>query len=189
MGESKNVYYHILEGNCYAFADERTKKKLLDLICAAQREAGWTVYAFCVADDGAHFVTESESLIQINTDFAHIADLFRQECRRTLPDWWGEAVDIRIGEGKQLCTEREIVECCRRIHLLPLERSYVEHPGDYWWSSYVTYTDCYRWELVSCTRVLQYFSSDEAKAHHALRRYHKETVTPCDFYNDSEIEM
>ena len=50
------IYYHILQGSRYTFADERNKKKLLDIVIATQDQEKWYIYAFCITDDKAYFL-------------------------------------------------------------------------------------------------------------------------------------
>lgn len=189
VGTSKKVYYYVLEGNCYAFADERTRMLLLELIGEVQKDAGWQIYAFCITNEALHFVAEAKSLAQIERDFQYIVKLFHGRCRKRLPGWWSEAVSISAGRGRCLKTDQEITESCCLIHRLPLEYEYVKHLGDYWWSSYITYAGIYEWQLVDCSFLMQYFSGEPSKARRALKKFHRDTWNASDKDNEEETEI
>ena len=42
----KKIYYHILKGSRYILADERNKKKLLDIVLGIYQENDWSICAF-----------------------------------------------------------------------------------------------------------------------------------------------
>ena len=49
----KRVFFHVLKGNEYAFADERTRKYLLNIMEEMQSNAKWKIYAFCMTNQEA----------------------------------------------------------------------------------------------------------------------------------------
>ena len=56
-----DVYCYVMKGSTLLLADERNKKHLLDLLLCAHRACSCPVYAFCVTDDAAYFITEAEA--------------------------------------------------------------------------------------------------------------------------------
>ena len=57
-----DVYCYVMKGSTLLLADERNKKHLLDLLLCAHRACSCPVYAFCVTDDAAYFITEAEDM-------------------------------------------------------------------------------------------------------------------------------
>ena len=58
-----DVYCYVMKGSTLLLADERNKKHLLDLLLCAHRACSCPVYAFCVTDDAAYFITEAEDCL------------------------------------------------------------------------------------------------------------------------------
>lgn len=172
LKRSGKVYYHIMKGSRYIFADEVNKKKLLDIVLDVQRQENWHIYAFCLTDDSAYFVTETTDCALFG-GMESISEKYLTFCRRC-PLYAGSAEwELRECFTKELQTPDEIASYCRKIHRLPLENGYVMHLGDYWWSSYITYTGIYDWDMVDCRTLLVYFSADQDTARRKLKRYHR----------------
>ena len=172
---SKKVYYHVMEGSRCIFADERNKRKLLDLVRGAKFAEHWRIYAFCIMDECAYFIIEADDargvcrgMHRIEKQFLH---LFQAEpwSRRTIA-----APVLSDNAQTELHTLPEIAACCRRIHRIPLQEGFVSRLCDYWWSSYITYCGSYNWELVDCCMLLLYFSVDPDTARRRLLHYHRE---------------
>ncbi|MDY3250995.1 MAG: hypothetical protein SOX32_11685 [Candidatus Choladocola sp.] len=170
----RNVYYHILEGNPFIFSDERIKKKLLDIVLEIQRSEEWTICAFCIMDETAHFVTESASMESVQNGMQRIADSFLKRCPRTLPGWQGLPMTLRMVGTALLKTAQEVAFCCRKVHRIPLEEGYVDRLADYWWSSYITYAGIYDWRIVDCRRFSEYYLYGEKSALLQLQHFHGE---------------
>lgn len=142
--QDRIVTYHALVGKQCLLADERDKWRLLQSIASCSRAKSWFVYAFCLTDEGIYVLTESDSHTQVQADLRRAVE--------ELP-----RAEIQSGGEEELDSLQEIAECCRRIHRIPLERGYVRHIGDYWWSSYVTYIGSYEWQMVDCRALSLYF--------------------------------
>lgn len=170
--ESERVYYHVLEGSRFIFADEINKKKLLDIVLDVQKREEWRIHAFCLTDDSAHFVTETtrsglcRGMADASREYLHE---FRK--RTTLPG--DMEPGLYAGGTRELDSLQNIAFCCREIHRLPLERGYVRRLDDYWWSSYITYAGIYDWAMVDCRTVLVYFSANPDTARRKLQRFHQ----------------
>lgn len=170
---SRKVCYHIMEGSRYIFADERNKKKLLDIILAVQRAEGWRIYAFCITDDRAYFMVEASGKKAVLAGMHRAEELFLQVLCRS--DWNPEGIAVPELSGsvrKEILSLEDIALCCRKIHRIPLEEGYVHRIMDYWWSSYVTYIGDYDWKLVDCHVLFLYFSVDVDAARRMLQQYH-----------------
>ncbi len=158
----KEVYYWVLEGSRYLFADEVKKKLFLDRICEAYRGADWLVYAFCLMDDRAYFVIETDEMDSVAKSLlVKTENLFEQP---------GQLVS---GQIRRLDSLTEIAAYCRMIHLIPLAEGYVSRIRDYWWSSYLTYLGDYDWEMVNCQVFLLYFSADTELARKKFKQFHR----------------
>lgn len=171
--QARKVYYHVLEGSRYIIADERNKKRLLDIVFDVQRQEDWAIYAFCVTDDSAFFVTEADSSASIGRGAGRVSEQFLDKCREMLPRLTGVTPSVRPGILEELDTLREVAARCRLVHRLPLDAGYVVRMTDYWWSSYITYMGQYDWGMVDCQVLTQYFSEDPEVARFRLRRFHQ----------------
>lgn len=171
--EIRKVYYHVLEGSRYIFADERNKKKLLDIVLDVQIEEGWMNYAFCVMDDRAYFVTEAAGRRAVHRGVQKMECRFLDIWREYAPNLWCNAPVLREGVIEELSSLPEIAVRCRQIHRLPLDGGYVSRIEDYWWSSYITYTGIYEWGMVDCRSLSLYFSADQETARKKLKCYHQ----------------
>lgn len=172
MTASEQVYYHILEGSPLLFADERCKKKLLDLTFDRYRQLGWRLYAFCVTDSAAYFLSVTGRHGFKGEYLQYVADEFLTWCGESPDIWIGNSISLRARVIREIKSMEEIVECCRLIHRVPLELGYVERLSDYWWSSYITYMETYSWELVDCHAVFVYFSLNSGVARYRIRKFH-----------------
>lgn len=171
--EVKKVYYHVLEGNRYIFADERNKKKLLDIVLGVQKEEDWLIYAFCLMDDCAYFITEASGRRAVHRGVQKMEARFLDIWREYAPNLWCMKPMLREGNVEELGSLPDIAARCRQIHRLPLEGGYVSRIEDYWWSSYITYTGIYEWDMVDCRILSLYFSADPDTARKKLKCYHQ----------------
>lgn len=189
----RKVFYHVLEGSPYLLADERDKRRLLDILFDIEREEGWLIYAFCITDDSAYFIIEADGSGTVRRGMQRLACRFQQPVRagqrpkgrpakeypqggfslKDRPPEDRPEVCLSIRTLRELSSLSEIASCCRQIHRLPLEEGYVSRIGDYWWSSYITYTGEYNWALVDCQVVSLYFSADPDVARSRLRKFHQ----------------
>jgi hypothetical protein len=175
--KARKVYYHVLRGSRFIIADECNKKKLLDVIRAIQQQEGWSIYAFCLMDDSAYLVTEADDGSSICRGSVNISERFLQMCGETLQCLSGSMPVICPGEPEELTTLSEIAARCRQIHWIPQNKGYVMKLRDYWWSSYITYTGQYDWELVDCSILSGYFSDDPDQARIRLKQFHQQRST------------
>lgn len=169
LENNRKIWHHIIQGSHYLFADERNKKRLLDLVLEVQKKKGWKIYAFCLTDHKAYFIIEAEQEEEITCGIRQIKEKFLAKCRKNM---WAQPVARLEFVSNELRTFQEVADCFRRIHRIPLEMGYVDRIGDYWWSSYITYMGNYEWSLVDCERILLHFSDDPQAARRKLRVFH-----------------
>ena len=169
---SKKIYYHILQGSRYTFADERNKKKLLDIVLATQNQEKWHIYAFCITDDRAYFLVGADEKQNFQLGLHNISEQFTQYSNANRKRFWQSEIPVLSFYTEELHSSKDLAACCRKIHHIPLEEGYVEHLADYWWSSYITYIGIYAWEMVEEGTLLLHFSPDEELARRKFRQYH-----------------
>lgn len=171
---SRKVCYHVMKGKRCIFADERNKKKLLDIVLDIQTAEGWRIYAFCITDDCAYFIVEAASKSSVLEGMDRAAESYHRFCEDTV---WNRgsfsAGKLLWSTLKELQSLQDIAALSRKIHRIPLEEGYVRRIGDYWWSSYITYMGDYDWELVDCRMLFLYFSMDPEVARRRLQQYHR----------------
>ncbi len=170
--KNDKIYYQEMEGTRYLLVDERSKKKLLDLLLEARRLRGWRTYAFCVTDESAYWITRARDGGQLQRDTEIAAWRFLQE-NEAAPAWKGQAPAWSRLWIEEIPSLSELPGRCRAIHRIPLELGYVRQIGDYWWSSYNSYAGVYRWETMDCQTVYAQFSPNREKARRSFIRYHK----------------
>lgn len=168
------VYYTVLRGSRFLLADERHKMKLLNIIYEMQKKEGWCLYAFCVTDDSAYFISENIGKCSPKYTLKKAASRFLEECRESLPCLDGIEPRLTWESSEELKSLREIAERCRQVHRLPLEEGYVMRIEDYWWSSYITYMGHYHWRMVDCRILFMYFSADPDAARAQIQCFHQE---------------
>lgn len=172
---SKKICYHIMKGKRYIFADERNKKKLLDIVLDIQMAEGWHIYTFCITDDCAYFIVEASSKASVLQGMSRAADSYLSFCKNTRWNQGRFAAEKLSGStAKELRSLQDIAALSRKIHRIPLEEGYVSRIGDYWWSSYITYMGSYEWKMVDCHVLFLYFSMDIEIARHRLQQYHRQ---------------
>lgn len=171
--KARKIFYHTLEGSQYLFADERDKRKLLDLIFEIEKEEEWLIYAFCVTDNSAYFVIEADGVCSVRRGIQRAVGGFLSGYRKDPSHRKGCEATLRGDALKELDSLSEIADCCRRIHRLPLEKGYVSRLDDYWWSSYITYAGEYEWNLVDCRIFSLCFSANPEIARQRLVKFHQ----------------
>lgn len=171
--KARKIFYHVLEGSRYLFADERDKKSFLDLLFDIEKEEEWLIYAFCVTDNCAYFVIEADSAGSVRRGAQQAVNEFLAVYRTDPRRPKSREATLKSDVPKELSSLGEIAECCRKIHRLPLEKGYVSRLDDYWWSSYITYAGEYAWNLVDCRTLSLCFSADPETARRRLVKFHQ----------------
>ncbi len=168
---TNRVYYHYLEGDKFLLADERDKWRFLESVRIIQQERGCEIYAFCLTDSSAYFVTESVCIFEIQKDLVQAAECIGKTPAREFLVQKKNSV-IQNSHYQELGTLQEITSRCVYLHRIPLELGYVNRIPDYWWSSYNSYMDVYHWAMINCRPVSLYFSADPEEARTRFRRCH-----------------
>ncbi len=167
-------YYYVLQGRPNVLADERDKKKLLDIVLGVQQAHELELYAFCITNEEICLMLGAETQAEINKGIRQLISEFalRQIDGRKPAGGRGSGEKLTVVQKRKLRSQQEVRIQCRAIHTLPVSKGYVTQVKDYWWSSYQTYLGYYDWEQVSCSAVLRMFSDDAAAARRQLRRFH-----------------
>lgn len=167
----KHVYYHWVEGSSLLLSDERDKWRFIQTVRAIQQKADWEIYAFCLTDSSAYFVSESDSISEIQKELVQVLTYIGETSVHAflLQDQMGV---IPGNVHEELRTLQEMIRKCIQIHKIPLVLGYVNRISDYWWSSYNSYMGIYHWALVNCQPVSLYFSDDSEESKIRFRRFH-----------------
>ncbi|MCD7820230.1 MAG: hypothetical protein LUH07_14480 [Lachnospiraceae bacterium] len=170
LPSERKVYYYVLEGSGYLFADERVKKHMLDLIGELHQRDDWLLFAFCIMDDSAYFIIEAG---KISSVIRTIQYAVRKLLCQSVFSKSSQKREIELsGQTRKLDTLTEIAYYSRRIYRIPLERGYVSRLEDYWWSSYLSYAGIYIWDLVDHRALSLYFSADPDIARKRLKQFY-----------------
>ena len=166
-----DIYCYGMKGSTLLLADERNKKHLLDLLLSAHRACGCPVYAFCITDDAAYFITEAEDMYTLQRLQEHVIERF-WKIYEGFPDAEGTRW-LHVQRIEAVRSMPEFARRCRAVHRLPLSLGYVRRMGDYWWSSYQTYRGGYRWKGLDTTVLFDCFSEDSEKNRRMFLEYHR----------------
>ncbi len=172
LNNQTHIYYYVLKGNQNILADERDKKRLLDIVLEVHQ--GHSICAFCVTDEEAVFLECAGDIRKIREKARRVTESFEAYLdKRSEKDMRADQ-GLALTELQELPTGIEsVLEYVRRIHRLPVKLGYVCRISDYWWSSYPAYTGVYQWEVVDQEFLLSFFDQNEEKARRKLRRFHQ----------------
>jgi len=168
MKKSKNIYLAYLYGsNSYhIFNDEIDKKWFLDIVRLVQKRINCEVYAFCLLEKEVHFLlgVQNQKLMKL------FLNEIIQEFQRYKKD--SKLIFCSTYQYKKKMSAAEILEYCRNIHALPLEKKYVKHLRDYWWSSYRDYLRKYSTGIVNTSVIITHLDENENKAMNKFVKLH-----------------
>ena len=172
LNSQTHIYYYVLKGNLNVLADERDKKRLLDIVLEVHQ--GYSICAFCVTDDEAVFLECAGDIRKIREKARQVIESFEAYLDKRKEKDIQADQGLALTELQELPAAREcILEYSRRIHRLPVEQGYVHRVSDYWWSSYPAYAGTYQWEVVDQEFLLGLFDKNEERARRKLRRCHQ----------------
>lgn len=173
--KKKLIFYEIVKGEEQPFADERDKKKFLDLLLEVKQRKGITVLAFCITDGEGHFLLEAEKEQKIKEAEQQLIEKYHsyytEHYQRSCKQMAGEV------QFQKEMTEKELLECCLELHLIPMKRKLVKVPEAYWWCSFVDYRRKHcRQEIVNTEFLLKYLDSDRKQAIRKFVSLHHNTL-------------
>ena len=169
------VYHDVLWAKKQPFADERDKKKLLELVAEQKKERKLDIFAFCVTDEECHFLVSGDSESDLSQAAVSVIDQFStyyETCHN------GENMClVRENRSQKLMDLEELIEDCCRTHKIATEQKLAEKPEDYWWSSLGEYRRSYPiWESVVNPRfVLDYLDGNRTRALGKFLKLHRST--------------
>lgn len=177
--KSTHVYHICLNFNSKRFADERDKKKFLDLVLQRQREERLQIFAFAILDDELQLAA---GLPRRKGKTAAVpAKLLRcleECCPRPGKDKGVPEMNLAeaepVWEIRRVRDMEELLHVCMDIHMLPRKRGYAKLAGDYWWSSLRTYRGTYLWANVNVEPLLRYLGEDMETGRRRFIRMHQD---------------
>lgn len=165
-----HYYYMILKSRRETrwLADERVKKQFLDQLLKVRDRNPFRIYAFCILDEGAHFLLS----ISRGRNMERTADKILRELQKSYRSYYPREVE-GVVELKRLLpgSYMAVFEYCCRIHLLA--RECAGKMQDYWWSSYVEYLHRNITGLVETETILRALDSEPRRAVQKFVQYHK----------------
>ena len=173
--DKMKVCHDVLRAENQPFADERDKKKFLDLVEEQKKEKELDIFAFCVTDEECHFLVLGDS----EGKLAEAADaVVKNFAAHYSAHHKGEEVQlVRKNKSRKLMDHEELIESCRRIHMIAIEQKLALKPEDYWWSSLGEYRRSYPiWEsVVNPHFVLDYLDGNRTRALGKFLKLHRST--------------
>ena len=167
------VYHDVLWAEKQPFADERDKKKLLELVAEQKKERKLDIFAFCVTDEECHFLVSGDSESDLNQAAVSVIDQFStyyETCHN------GENMClVRENRSQKLMDLEELIEDCCRIHKIATEQKLAEKPEDYWWSSLGEYRKLppRQRDMVNTGVILKYLDRNRNRALGKFLKLHR----------------
>ena len=170
MKQSKNIYLSNLYGpsSSNIFNDEIDKKRFLDIVRSALEQNECQVYAFCLLEHEVYFLVGAQNQKLIKQFLNEIICEF-QKYKKDSSLTFCSALQHR-----RKMSAIEILECCRNIHVLPVENKYVKYLHDYWWSSYKDYMKKYSTGIVNPSLLIMQLDKNASKAINIFRKFHED---------------
>ena len=167
------VYHDVLWAEKQPFADERDKKKLLELVAEQKKERKLDIFAFCVTDEECHFLVSGDSESDLSQAAVSVIDQFStyyETCHN------GENMClVRENRSQKLMDLEELIEDCCRIHKIATEQKLAEKPEDYWWSSLGEYRKLppRQRDMVNTGVILKYLDRNRNRALGKFLKLHR----------------
>lgn len=169
-----HVFHASLRFGTSVLADEKDKKTFLDFALQSQEEADLIYLSFTILDDEAHFLValqkgKTAARKTMQTIMKNYRNFLKKEyCPKNDNDF------LKI-EWEAVETEEMLLESCKKIHLLSVERGYVKRARDYWWSSFQSYRGTYQWKGLDVRPILGYFAPEGNCGRNMFLKYHHRT--------------
>lgn len=169
MNKHLNFYaaYLYEEYSSHIFNDEIDRKRFLDIIRAVLNKNKSEIYAFCLLEHEVYMLLDIQDLKltklilnQMSQEYLH----YKQVSTLTFCSSF---------EYKKEMTVTDLLEYCRNIHMLPVERKLVKELEDYWWSSYRNYIKKYSVNMVNTSILIALLDENETKAVSKFRKFHE----------------
>ncbi|MDD2958656.1 MAG: hypothetical protein PHE06_04650 [Lachnospiraceae bacterium] len=168
-----HVYYSILKAEKKIFADERDKWKFLNILFQLYGENHFSVYAFSVLDDEMHILWKGKEQEQ-----SGVLDQLVKKYKSYYGKMYRiteDAVKIEM-TFSEISNLSQIPSICREIHYLPIRYGYAGELNDYWWSSFQTYRQAYRWPGIEESAVLRYFDDNPEEGYRRFVKFHRKAL-------------
>ena len=171
--DKMKVCHDVLRAENQPFADERDKKKFLDLVEEQKKEKELDIFAFCVTDEECHFLVLGDS----ERKLAEAADaVVKNFAAHYSAHHKGEEVQlVRKNKSRELMDHEELIESCRRIHMIAIEQKLALKPEDYWWSSLGEYRKLppRQRDMVNTGVILKYLDRNRNRALGKFLKLHR----------------
>lgn len=169
INENTHICHAVLRGksNLQLFEEEIQKMKILDAAANVRAEMQIQVLAYCVLDNELHLILQLGERQSAEAFLDAIARKYEATCfkqnhvplrvdylsdQNQFPDVNSSVheqgvlynVDTAIRHFrkhvvKMMQDTAEPLECCLKLHMLPVRKGIVRNPEDYWWCSYLDY--------------------------------------------------
>ena len=171
--DKMKVCHDILRAENQPFADERDKKKFLDLVEKPKKEKDLDIFAFCVTDEECHFLVAGDSEGKLVEAAEAVVKNFAAYYGANHE---GDAVQlVRENKSRKLVDYEELIESCRRIHMIAVEQKLVLKLEDYWWSSFGEYRKRppRQRDMVNTSVILKYLDRNRNRALGKFLKLHR----------------
>lgn len=170
--EYPGAVYHITSwGNAREaiFLDDEDRDSFLLVLGSVVERFNWLCHGYCLMDNHYHFLVETPDA-NLSQGMRQLNGVYTQDFNRR-HDRMGHVLQ---GRFKSILIEKEryLLEAVRYVVLNPVRAGIVRHPRYWKWCSYsATAGQRLAPELLTTDWVLSQFSSKEAEAQRAFRRF------------------
>ena len=138
--EYPGAYYHVINrgnGGERIFKSDRDKEKFLEYLAKDNERFAINIHSYCIMTDHYHLIVETpQPNLSLAVQWLNVsyATYYNKKHRRNGHLFQGRFKAILIN------ADEYIIQLSRYIHLNPVRAKKVLKPGDYPWSSYLSFT-------------------------------------------------
>ena len=170
--EYPGAYYHVINrgnGGERIFKSDRDKEKFLEYLAKDNERFAIIIHSYCVMTNHYHLIVETpQPNLSIAIQWLNVsyATYYNKKHRRNGHLFQGRFKAILIN------ADEYIIQLSRYIHLNPVRAKMVLKPGDYPWSSYLSFTgDRKLQDWLETGGILSHFGKQRKTTIHYYREY------------------
>ena len=153
------------------FGNEIEKKRFLDILLNATKNSSVRIYAYCVLDREGYVLAAVRTEEELERVMENVKENFILHYQKRFPD--SVLSIVKIVKWMPQCGEKELLEACMELHMLPIRQGYSQSELDYWWSSLNEYILRYRSGIIYPDILLKKLSRDSKSAVRKMKALHR----------------
>ncbi len=172
---AREFFYADVKASTGIFTNEWDKSMYLKALKEVHKLFRTELYGFCLLDDRIRLLAGGIQAQPRTIRRMLTASLEKFEADTAMA---GEGEIIPAGTTIRLRLirledELDAISVLRFIHLTPASEGYIRHAQDFWWSSYSTYRNYYRWPMLDISPIIEFLEGKDPRPFNALMEYHR----------------